>query len=72
MFFDNSPNNKLKNKNVSLHNTQLPKPKEVELIGPYDQASGPCILDIECYPNYFECGFKFVDVEKYLFFDWGS
>lgn len=69
MFFDNSPNNKNKNKNVSLHNTQLPKPKEVELIGPYDNAQGPAILDIECYPNYFECGFKFIDIEKYLFFE---
>jgi hypothetical protein len=70
MFFDNSPNNKNKNKNVSLHNTQLPKPKEVELASLYQITGNPTvILDIECYPNYFEIGIKFIELNQYVFFE---
>lgn len=70
MFFDTAPANKSKNKNVALTKTQLPKPKEVELIS-FDQLQGnpTNILDCECYPNYFSVGFKFLELEKYCFFE---
>lgn len=70
MFFENSFANKRKNKNVVLTKTQLPEPKEVELILPVDiQGQQTAIIDVECYHNYFECGFKFLELERYCFFE---
>ena len=69
MFFETSPHNKNRNKNVKLITNDIPAPKKIELVFPYDIETNVTILDSECYPNYFMCGFKFIELNKYLFFE---
>ena len=69
MFFETSPHNKARNKNVKLITSDIPTPKEVELVFPYDIDANITIIDVEVYPNYFMCGFKFIELNRYLFFE---
>lgn len=55
-----------------LEHSPIPAPKPVELLSFDDvmyRGERTLIYDVECYPNYWLCGFKCLREEKYLFFE---